>query len=829
MVGLAVLAVGAPHLLAGTHAWAGLSLAMGSCVVLGLALYADSRGGRQSDDVEPVAILLALMLTVTVAHALPLPASVAAHLAPEALENAQQTALGMGTLAPSVVAFSLDPGRTRERVLFGVAIFAAFCAARLSARQSRRASVLGAVAAGAALIAVSDLIHRATGATLVYGVFSPGDAAPRGPLLNPNNLAGFLALGFPICLGLATKASAGPRWIWALLGAVVAATNLLAGSRGGTAVLVGGGLCFGALYVLRTPDGASQNSAVSRRGQHGPRPQSSAGRSRLAGAALVLACVAMAWALASLAASDFVDTDYQDLSKFDLYRSEWQLLVSSPRTLLLGVGRGGFLSAFSRVSPFFTRSRDAESLPLQYALEFGLPLAVLLLGGAALRWVFALRHWRSPAQLGGLVGIAAISVQNLLDFSLERTGIALPAAVCLGAALPRLRSPVLARLTPVGLRQVASFGLIACVTWALTFGPAAVRSDALLAERELRQRSAERDVSAFWTRFGEVAPAHPADPAFPLLAGAVATDGGRGDVDFWLRRAMTLAPASSLPHLWAARSLAGRGARDRALGELKIAAALDPAQTINGLCAWVRGGPTAETVLRVAPSHGEARVAVLDAGAGCLLSYPAEAEQIDQHILAARPAHLPARLRTAYRDLAAKRHDNVIALARSILATSPNLSEAQVLEAYGLIRLGQPKEAAERLLRALPRTSEPRSILTVLAIAQTHAGDAEGMRGTVDRLRMAGAGQAQHLAAAAALLGENEGALGNHARALKAMREAHSLAPRPDYLASAAHLAGQLGQTDYALSAWEQLCGAEPTNKVYCDARDAMRATRQQP
>ncbi len=267
-----------------------------------------------------------------------------------------------------------------------------------------------------------------------------------------------------------------------------------------------------------------------------------------------------------------------------------------------------------------------------------------------------------------------------------------------------------------------------------------------------------------------MAAAHPADPAFPLLAGAIAAERERGDVDFWLQRAMKLAPASSLPHVWAARSLARWGARARALGELKIAAQLDPAQTIEGLCAWVRGGPTAQTVLRVATSHREARVAVLDAGAGCLLPYPAEAEQVDQRILAARPAHLPARLRAAHSDLAARRHDNVIALTRSILATSPNLSEAQVRDAYGLIGLGQPKQAAERLLRAFPRTSEPRPILSVLALAR-----------------------------------------------------------RPDYLASAAQLAGQLGQTDYALAAWEQLCGAEPASRVYCEARDAMRAARQQP
>ncbi len=820
LVGLVIVA---PHLLGGVFAWATLALALAAVAALGLALMAirstHHRPGER--DSEPIAGLLVIMLTATVVHAIPLPAALASWLAPDALANAQATARGLGATPPEWVAFTLDPGGTYERVLFGVALFAAFCAVRLETDTSRHLTLLRAVAASAILIAFSDVLHRSLGATKVYGIYTPDVATVRGPLLNPNNLAGFLALGFPVCLGLAVQTRSGARWIWTIGAAVVAAVGMLAGSRGGTAVLAGGGLLFGAMYALRSPAAGGARRAASKESDRDL-------RGRFAGPAILLVSVGIAAALATLAADDFIDTDYQDLTKLDIYRAEWELLLKNPQGTWLGVGRGAFSAAFTPVSRWSARALQAESLPLQYAVEFGLPLAVILLGGATIRVFFALTRWRSPAQLGGLVGIVAITLQNLLDFSLELSGIALPAVVCLAASLPRTQLAWTRWLTPWGLRRTSMFGLAACSVFLVAFGARATSNDRALAERELKKHIANHDSGAFWARLREVAPMHPADSTFALMAASQRVRERHPDADFWLSRATQLAPGSALPHLWRAHSLALNGKMDAALGELGIAAQLDPQKTLGGLCPWIARAPTARTVLRIAPQTGGGRIAVLDAGAQCLGAYPSQAEEVDRLLLAASPSHLPARLRQAQRDIAAKRWDVALLHGRAIAQDAPTIAAPRLVEANALIGLSKPQEAVTGLLAALPNTDDRSAILTGLASAQTSAGDADGMRRSVEQLRMAGAGSAQKLAAAAARLSEYEERLGNLARALKAAREAHSLSPSPGALSRAASLANGLGQTDFALSAWQQLCAEQPDSKQYCAARDALLARRKQ-
>jgi len=822
-IALGFLTVSAPHLLGGVFAWATLSLAIGGCIALAIALRATQGDHKGHAKTDPVASALALMMGATIAHALPLPVSIAEWLAPAALAHTRATAGGLGVPQPTFVSFSLDPGGTYERVLFAVAVFTAFCATRLVAHGSGRTPILMTVAMSSVLIAASDLVHRAVGATHVYGLYTPELAEPRGPLLNPNNLAGFLALGFPVCLGLAAQSAAGPRWAWAVAAAVVAATNLLAGSRGGTAVLVGGALSFAALIWIRSR-GLGRFVQRDRERREGTAVEQRARwRNRLGDGVLVMLSVGMAALLARLAADDFVDTDYQDLSKLDLYHAEAQLLFNSPRNALLGVGRGAFSVAFSPVSRWFARAREAESLPLQYAIEFGLPIAVILLGSAGLRVWSALRRWRSPAQLGGLVGVVAIAMQNLVDFSLELSGVALPAAVCLAAALPGMRPQPARWLRFAALRRSSIAGLTVCIVAILAFGAGAVRHDRITVERALKRHLRSHDSEAFWALFASAVRAHPADPALALLGAAQRVSERHGSAEFWLKRASHLAPASALPHLWAARYEALKGRWDPALAELRTAADLDPKKTLTGLCPWIRRAPTARTVLRVAPETGDGRVGVLDAGARCLEGVPSEAAKVDAAILMVRPTHFEARLRSTQRDLVAKRWGDVIRQAQRLHAEEPSRTEPVLLEAQALLGAGKPAEAVARLLRAPPGTQDRAAILSTLAWSQTLNKDAIGMRQTIDQMRMNGAGDARKLAQAAARLSEYERYLGNDARALKAMRDAYALVPSPNYLASSARLATSLGQTEFALNAWQQLCTQDPKNRSYCGALDALR------
>ncbi len=814
----------APHLLGGVYASSTLFLAVSANVVLAVTLWITRQtAAHRKAEVEPMAVLLSLMLGVSALHALPLPAAMTAQLAPQALAHATDTAIGLGFSKPTLVPFSLDPGGTHERVLFGIAVLAAFCVARLETRRRSRLTLLTAVGASAVLIALSDLLHRAFAASQVYGIYEPQSVSHVGPLLNTNNLAGFLALGFPVCLGLAVEATGGRRFTWLLGAGIVAATNLLAGSRGGTVALFGAASLFGTVYLLSDPTRLSGGA----HGHHEQRAPIDTSRRPIIAVTLAVLSLALAGTLASLAADDFIDTDYQNLTKLEVYRAEWEMLMRDPLSAVLGVGRGAFSVGFSPVHLWFARALHAESLPLQYAIEFGIPIAVLLIGGAMLRVWSAFWKWRSGAQLGGLVGVVAITLHNLLDFSLELSGVALPAAVCLAASLPRTGGPYHKLLVPYEIRRLSIAGCVASSLLIALCAHSAVSTDTLVAQHRLAQLSQAGDSRAFWTLMRKVARAHPAEPALALIAAGQRLKEGHRDAPLWINRTLALAPSWGAPHVLAAHWLVSRGQRKQALAELRLAAERDAPQTLRELCAWVDQTPTATTVFEIAPAEGEARMGVLDAGARCLADAPSQAEQVDAAVLREQPTHLGARLRSAQRDLAARRWTAVIERARAIQAEAPTLAEPYQLEADALISLGKPQDAIQQLLRALPNTDDRRALLVHLSLAETAAGNAIGMRDAIEQLRMSTAGDTHQLAQTAAQLAKCEMLLGNDARALKALREAYSLTPRPAFLAGAAKLAGRLGQTEFALQAWESLCSQQPANKTYCDARNALRAERQ--
>ena len=205
MVALAVLVIVTPHLLGGAPAWATLTISVLSTAALGLAAFFVRDRDDASPGVDRVTRVFCAALAITVLHAVPLPESLAAALGWDAHDHAVQAALGLRRDTPGWFAYTLDRPGTHERILYAVAVFAAFVAARLSATYARSRPVLVLVALSAIFIALSHLGHALFGATRVYGVYAPLYARPLGPLLNPNNLAGFMALAFPLCVGLGLR------------------------------------------------------------------------------------------------------------------------------------------------------------------------------------------------------------------------------------------------------------------------------------------------------------------------------------------------------------------------------------------------------------------------------------------------------------------------------------------------------------------------------------------------------------------------------------------------------------------------------------------------
>jgi predicted Zn-dependent protease len=285
---------------------------------------------------------------------------------------------------------------------------------------------------------------------------------------------------------------------------------------------------------------------------------------------------------------------------------------------------------------------------------------------------------------------------------------------------------------------------------------------------------------------------------------------------------MTLAPNWSAPHLWAAQWLASLGRWNQAQLELQLGAEIDPADARIVLCSWLATNPSAEMVFRSAPAHGTARTFMLSSGADCLKYAPDQASKVDEVILAEAPGHRDAASRRMTRLLQERRWNDALAAARTFQKSFPRDPQGYIVQANAYQGLGDNHDALSVLERAPGNLDERRPIMTALARIQADLGDDTGMRNTIDRLRLESRSDTRKLMATMTLLGECEAVLGNHARALKAMREAHMLGGGPPSLARVAQLAARLGQHDVALGIWKQLCRDQPRNSTYCDAQEEI-------
>ncbi|HTU61777.1 MAG TPA: hypothetical protein VMF89_25145, partial [Polyangiales bacterium] len=354
-------------------------------------------------------------------------------------------------------------------------------------------------------------------------------------------------------------------------------------------------------------------------------------------------------------------------------------------------------------------------------------------------------------------------------------------------------------------------------------GYPAVRSDLLPAESALQEEFKAGHQAEFWTRMNEVVPAHPAQASLACLAGAQRVREGQTDAPFWLNRAMLLAPNWGLPHLWTAWWLGSIGRTDQATTELQLAAESAPGEASELLAAWLSKDPRAELALRSVPDRGPNRVFVLDVAAARLFMVaPTEGEIVDAYILRESPYHASAGVREITRLMRAQRLKEASQRAQALQLRHPRRSQLYLLQADSLKASGDA-EAAVRVLRSTPPdVDDRRAVLRALSLAYVSLGDAKTMREVVANLSAESAGDPAKLADALVLLGSNEALLGNSARAMKAVREAHLLGAGASALASSAELAEQLGHEDYALSVWTQLCGELADDPYYCSHRDAL-------
>lgn len=521
-------------------------------VIAAGATYLAARKVGSSIHLTWLSIAFAAFALFTFLQAVPLPADLVAFLSPK-------TADLRGFDAPlSAYPLTYEASATlREAAkLMLYALIALVAYERARARSSIDVVTVPLVIAGlsAALLA---LIHRALGLEQMFGMLPT--RRPISEMLttfaNPNHTAGFMALASLSAIGLALSHHANTRSRqvgYAVVAVVCGMLSLLALSRGGMVALAGGLMIFTGLLALRRR---------SLKGALAP----------LVAAVLIAPLVLLPSKLENLVwtVSRTGEADLGPAGKLAAVKDALPMIGDH---LYFGIGRGSYISLYSyyKQSPAQLVFAYPENIAVQLVADWGVivgPLALALLLFCVLRRLFK----ADTEALGALSGVAAVLAQNIVDFSLELPGVALPVAAILGATgvgfAKKVRLPSREDKRTIAVLGLSSVFAAAAVCLAFVTGDLdrdvasikeaiATGQDASLAEVE---ESAKR---------------HPVNPYAAALASYAEETSSPPDLKSavrWANRALYFAPTYADGHLAIGRLLITSGHRNQGFIALRQA------------------------------------------------------------------------------------------------------------------------------------------------------------------------------------------------------------------------------------------------------------------
>jgi hypothetical protein len=796
---LAALAIVAPQLLGGATPETELVILALACAA---ALWTSaSLRHRRSTLGNATAAALAGWVAVgwTFLQAFPLPCGWIAAFQP-LRTHVLHEAVAIGVLDSPLCTLSWAPGSTRVSLALGAALTAILLASIAAARAGGRDVLMRGVALSSCVMAVVALAHTAVRAERVFDWYAPQQAKPPillAPLMNSNHLGGHLALGFPMCLALGLRSKrVDERLGWLGLAFIVLTTGFFTLSRGGTAALVaGGGGYLIVHYALYS----------------GPR----ALHRRLP--LLLLACTAM-FAVAAYFTADLLAVEFgsegASSAKLSVMAELLKLLAQHP---LVGVGRGALGDASASVISGNVRVLFAENLPLHWTLEWGIPAAVAILLLLVIS-VSTVRPRRSKEWALAL-GLVVLTLQNLVDFSLELAGVGCVAAVALGTLLGPIPSHEPLKWLPRPPLRTA-------LTASSAIAMLALASAALLMTREskatLRARleNSLEDVSETFPATLQVALRHyPVDPTFSVFAAAQAVNTNDRTAPRWLNLALLLAPGWAMPHIEAAYHLERRGAFSQAAQELRLAFERDPGAASSSAGQFLRRHASAQHAYEMLPDRGEKRQWIAESLAGALIAAHAardESEGFLRSVLNAFPRSPVAHAR--YVELALEAGDLQLALNRANemrkkCASDPR-GTATLMRVLTAAR--QPAMALREFERApaLIRTDYG-VLLEALAAAGATADSARLTTLTDEALARYGA-SAQARAALHMGASLQFGVAGNLGQALVHAQRSYDLSGELSALEHVHNLAKQAGISHVALRAATELCHVGHRGQTYC-------------
>jgi hypothetical protein len=745
----ALTVVGSALAIGTVHTTTLLVVAAAAFLTVALALYGSTTTGSSIRPTLSLPVLTCAALALyTLLQAVPLPVGLLRVIAPANADVWERTLLPFGEPALRWASLSLDPGASVVEALKWATYAAVFAGA--AAISAKRGAAWGVtlVFASAMLAAIVTVTHGLAGATRVYGLYQPAFAASPwhvGPLLNPNNLAGYLNLGALAGLGLAlTRKPVVPPWLMGIGVMLIVGVEITSASRGGVLALPLGVLAL-ALITRRQTDSAT------------------AGR-RLSIWIMVGASIAGGAVLAALGGTQrtWAELYAKDISKIEMLLWAKPLLRDHP---FFGIGRGAFESVFPvyRLVPGNLVFTHAENFPAQWASEWGLP--VTLAAFVAFAWAFAPKRLgvdRSAVAAGAWMGVAVLLLQNLFDLALEVPAICIAAAATLGSLrgdARRLRPPQRAkeRAEPrdVGVPAAIAVAVAGLVLIALG---ARFRATDVASDRAAIRSAYEAEGTLQYPEElahvrGLVRAAmlrHPAEPYFPLIGALVALRSRDQSAMPWLQHTLERGQVNGRAHLLLAEYLSGHNAKKQALFELRLSVENDGGLSGHAAKILVRWTHDYDELISAVPA-GAAGIRMLDQAAANL-NQPESwllQSRCNQEVIARDPTEIGARARESTlrldalatgkpEGLCADRdacHKAILDHAAAIALSHPELATATLIRSRLLLVDHKPEEAVTLLEIECQKVTERIPCLQARVSAAAQIKDPHpGRAGAQDRL-----------------------------------------------------------------------------------------------
>lgn len=663
----------------------------------------------------PEIVLILAVIFYCCLQAMPIPQSVVGFLSPRA-EYVWSTARHQLLLSDGTGRFSLslDPTTTfLEAVRW---ILNAFALAVGYAVGKRRGLTEGLVVISgvATVLAVTTLAHGVFGVERIYGFYSTNVVNSRwatSPLVNPNNLAGFLNLGLFSCSAIAmTTRRRARRFAASGVAALLLSQVVLSGSRGGVAAAAVGlvGIAVSTLFRRRRQSATFPVLAVM----------------LVVGSGFV-ALLPYERVLPELQVEGF--------SKFSVLTWAQPILRDY---FWFGCGAGAFEGAVSPLQPAHIQSAvlHPENFAFAWLAEWGVPIGglFLVLFGVIFR-PRKLGTWTGQRSYVASIGCGIFLIQNLADVAFSVPACTMALFSLMGvlrgsadkekSATTTLPTGAVVGPTLLGLSSVF-------LVWGLVSRPLSVVETRNQAHRMYRSTDVTKpnEVKKLLERLETDLMVRPADPYLATLMALGESCDPAGSPLKWYGHALSLAPKRGQIHFLLAGALERRGAKNQALMELRTAVTYDEKlvqRVAEQALVWAEGPEdlfraiplspvgarvVAGVIMRAPGLAVESRLALLDEGRSLDPNDPVLREQLIRALLDAEEQKLD-RCRNRQCVTEARRH------LSSVQKSAPPDGVIVEMEGVLLAAEGQAGRAAELLLTSCPR--EPLTCLeTALRLAQ---------------------------------------------------------------------------------------------------------------